>query len=432
MTRAARRATVALCTTTSLLACGAASTAASGEPAHPPAASGAPTSTDSTLAQIDRVVREQFYAPDLLAERRWSEHVEAARRELAAKPQDRAGVLGRLVASLQTSHTEYIPQASPRYAQMLSVFEPILKDPSPRCPDVGRLPPMPFQSEDVDVWWKDIDGRWFVGGVFDGGVAEHAGLLLGDEVVLADGDPFSPVASFAGKAGKPVALSVRRSAGGPLTPLTVTPRRTAPQDAFREALKASARVVERGGARIGYVHVWSWAGDAMQDELEDAIDQLNQKGVTHFIVDLRDGFGGAPPSYIRIFDRNVPVYDSQMRDGKRYRRDATIRVPAVLLVNGGSRSGKEGIAHAVKEHHLATLVGERTAGSVLPGALFCLEDGAILYLAVGSLTVNGEKLEGRGVTPDRRVPFDVRYAGGRDPQLEAAIDTLSRGLATEH
>ena len=79
----------------------------------------------------------------------------------------------------------------------------------------------------------------------------------------------------------------------------------------------------------------------MQEELEDAIDRLNQKGVTHFILDIRDGWGGASPPYIRIFDRNVPVFEAEMRDGKRYKRDAQIRVPAVLLINAGSRSGKE-------------------------------------------------------------------------------------------
>jgi carboxyl-terminal processing protease len=393
-----------------------------------PVTSASVTTTDPTLDTLDRAVREHFYAPKLLAERRWAEHVDEARKKLAAKPVDRAAVLGQLVASLRTSHTEYIPPTVPRYAQILSVFEPILKNTTPGCPEPAKtLPPLPFQSEDVDVWWKSIDGHWFVGGVFEGGIGQRARLLLGDEVALADGRPFSPVASFASKAGSPVALSVRRTAGGPLVPITVTPRRASPQETYKEALRASAHVIERGAARVGYVHVWSWAGEEMQDELEDAIDLLNKKGATHFIVDVRDGWGGAGPSFIRIFDRNVPVYDSVMRDGNRYRRDAQIRVPAAMLVNAGSRSGKEGIAHAVKEHHLATLMGERTGGSVLPGSIFCLDDGAVLYLAVGSLTVDGERLEGRGVTPDREVPFDVRYAAGRDPQLEAAIDALASG-----
>jgi C-terminal processing protease CtpA/Prc len=33
-------------------------------------------------------------------------------------------------------------------------------------------------------------------------------------------------------------------------------------------------------------------------------------------------------------------------------------------------------------------------------------------------------LEGRGVTPDIVVPFDLRYAAGRDPQLDAALAFL--------
>jgi carboxyl-terminal processing protease len=39
--------------------------------------------------------------------------------------------------------------------------------------------------------------------------------------------------------------------------------------------------------------------------------------------------------------------------------------------------------------------------------------------------VDGERLEGRGVAPDIEVPFDFRYAAGRDPQLERALEVLS-------
>jgi carboxyl-terminal processing protease len=42
--------------------------------------------------------------------------------------------------------------------------------------------------------------------------------------------------------------------------------------------------------------------------------------------------------------------------------------------------------------------------------------------------VDGERLEGRGVAPDIEVPFDFRYAAGTDPQLERALEVLSRQL----
>jgi len=103
-------------------------------------------------------------------------------------------------------------------------------------------------------------------------------------------------------------------------------------------------------------------------------------------------------------------------------------VPAVIVINGGSRSGKEIIAYAAKKHGIARLVGERTAGAVLPGSVFCLDNGALLYMAVAELMVDGEVLEGKGVEPDLVVPFDLRYAGGVDGQLDAALNAAATAL----
>jgi carboxyl-terminal processing protease len=163
----------------------------------------------------------------------------------------------------------------------------------------------------------------------------------------------------------------------------------------------------------------------MQEALEQAISELNRQRPTGFVIDLRDGWGGASPDYLRIFDTQIPVIERVERGGESQRVDRHIHVPAAVLINRGSRSGKEAIAYGVKQHHLAKLVGERTGGAVLAGGIFCLEDGAVLYLASGAVTVDGEVLEGKGVAPDVAVPFDIRYAAGRDLQLEAALDALA-------
>jgi len=272
--------------------------------------------------------------------------------------------------------------------------------------------------------WKHADGHWFIGGVFDEGPAQKAGLLLGDEVVAADGKPLSPVASFENRQGASVELTVRHARNGTPTKLTVVPRTSHPHDAFKDALRTSARIIDASGVRIAYVHVWSWTGEAMQQELKAAITRLNEKAPAAYILDIRDGWGGAAPDFLEIFQKDVPILVSKNRAGQEFRIDSKIRVPAVLLVNGGSRSGKETIAYGVKKHGLAKLVGEPTAGAMLPGSPFCLPDGGLLYLASATNTVDGESLEGRGVVPDVQVPFDVRYAAGRDPQVEAAIRTL--------
>jgi carboxyl-terminal processing protease len=159
------------------------------------------------------------------------------------------------------------------------------------------------------------------------------------------------------------------------------------------------------------------------DGLEGVLVDPEQRSSrpTAFVLDLRDGWGGASPDYLRIFDRDIPVLKSTTRDGTLYVNDSHIRVPATVLINRGSRSGKEIIAYGIKKHRLARLVGETTGGAVLPGSPLCLDNGSILYLASSKLTVDDEVLEAKGVEPDEVVPFDLRHAAGRDPQLEAAL-----------
>ena len=42
------------------------------------------------------------------------------------------------------------------------------------------------------------------------------------------------------------------------------------------------------------------------------------------------------------------------------------------------------------------------------------------------VVVDGKHLEGTGVEPDIEVPFDIRFAAGRDVQLERAKDEMVR------
>jgi len=379
------------------------------------------------LQQIDGIVNENFYSAEQLARVDWPALVHEAREKLAIARGEaqQDAVFEELLSGLRTSHTAYLPRSRPEYWDIASIFENWLKNARKRCAP-GEFPPVPVRRDGIGVFWKLLEGRWFVAGVLEGGPAAKAGLHAGDEIVEADGKPFSPVRSLEGRAGKQVRLGVRRVRDAPTVEIAVRPVRASPQTEFRKAIGASAQIIFTPRRRIGYVRVWSWAGDEMQWALREAITELNRKDMNAFILDIRDGWGGASPHYLEIFDPRPPVLISRHRGSAPFTTDAQVRVPAVLLVNGGSRSGKEAIAYAVKKHRLATLVGTTTARAVLPGSPYCLKNGALLFLAVGSLTVDGEVLEGRGVDPDVEVPFDVRYSGGKDPQLEKAVEILSR------
>ncbi len=77
-----------------------------------------PSPQVDVLEQIDGLVRARFYDPALLPRRGWDQAVRETRAVLATAPADRRReILARLVARLQTSHTEYIAPDDPRYAQ---------------------------------------------------------------------------------------------------------------------------------------------------------------------------------------------------------------------------------------------------------------------------------------------------------------------------
>jgi carboxyl-terminal processing protease len=91
-----------------------------------------------------------------------------------------------------------------------------------------------------------------------------AGLLVGDEIEAADSRPFAPILAFKGKAGKKVSLRVRRRLDVKPFELAITPRWARPQAESEDALRKSVRVISTPHHRIGYVRVWSWAGEEME------------------------------------------------------------------------------------------------------------------------------------------------------------------------
>jgi carboxyl-terminal processing protease len=208
----------------------------------------------------------------------------------------------------------------------------------------------------------------------------------------------------------------------------VVPQQTKPNEAFLKAMQESARVIHRQGVAIGYIHVWSYAGRQYQRWLEHEISAGTLKEADALILDLRDGWGGAQAHYLDLFTAQGPTVTVMDRHGDISVDNVKWRKPVVMLVNGGTRSGKEILAYGFKKYGMGEVIGTRTAGAVLAARAFLLSDGSLLLLAVNDVFVDGQRLEGVGVTPTIEVPFPMEYAQGKDPQLERALALLSRSV----
>jgi carboxyl-terminal processing protease len=356
------------------------------------------------------LVRDEFYDPGLHGVD-W----EAVRSELlpraeaATSAPQLSGVINDALDRLHASHTRHYHAGEAAFYELSDIFDP---DRSTTYVGIG-------------IATTVIDGRTFVADVYDGGPAE-ARLLPGDEIVSVAGEPWRDAASFEGLVGVSVPILVRRDGPGEEpAEVVVTPAPIQPHELFLRSIHESARTALRDGVTIAYLRVRSYSAPDYQQALMDHVvgDLAHADAL---VLDIRGGWGGARPAYMSLVNPVVPVMQSRPRGAEWRTFTDAWHKPLVLLIDGGSRSGKELLAYAYKKHGLATLVGERTAGAVLGGRLWRLDDGSLLYIAVSDVLVDGERLEGVGVEPDVTVARELTYSAGRDLQLEAALDEAAR------
>ena len=96
------------------------------------------------------------------------------------------------------------------------------------------------------------------------------------------------------------------------------------------------------------------------------------------------------------------------------------RLPVVVLVDRYSASSAEIVAAALRDHHRATVVGERTFGKALVQSIDPLDNGAALELTIARYyTPSGEDISNVGV---------ARRSTPRTTRGRASDDALATAL----
>ncbi len=343
-----------------------------------------------------RTVDENFYDktfrgldwPDLVADFKERVGPNSTSAELKS-------TLNSLLGLLKASHTEFLTTSDQTYFALKSIFSH----------DIDGYP-----IYQIGAWFKKIDDHWFIRSIFKGLSSENDCLKPGDEIISVDGKSLNPVSSFNSPGLKKI--EYRRSKFSRTSVCEVNPHYASFQRALLEATQLSAKVFSYRGKRVGYFHLWAGTHDDFRLALRDFLVS-SESTSDAMILDLRDGFGGAHPGFIEPFF-------SEDEDSKPVRQVYT--KPLVVLINEGTRSGKEWISLLLKRKKRGILIGEKTAGYFLSGKLFDIEEGHyLLYLAVDGNGPQGVDLEGKGVFPEISKPFDFKYSQGKDPQLERAL-----------
>ncbi|HVY05377.1 MAG TPA: S41 family peptidase [Burkholderiales bacterium] len=254
--------------------------------------------------------------------------------------------------------------------------------------------------------------------------AFQAGLRAGDRIIRLDDVSVE---------GMTLDQAIRRSRGEPDTTIALTVLRKG--DGGSRVVNVKRSLIQSHSVKSalldsGYAYAKiSGFNQRTAEMLLTALAQMSRQsgnGLKGVLLDLRDNPGGLLKSAVGVSsiflpDDELVVYtesvaeESRMRlrtSEKQYFRGTPAEalrelpylktVPVVVLVNSGSASASEVLAGALQDQHRATIVGTQTFGKGSVQVLVPLSDGSALKLTTAHyLTPAGQKIQGKGVTPNR-------------------------------
>ena len=277
--------------------------------------------------------------------------------------------------------------------------------------------------------------RLMVVAPIDGSPAERAGLRSGDVITAVDGHSVDgetldeAIARIRGPRGTEVTLTLVRDGGAPFEVAIVRDTIVSRQVETRELAAGS----------VTYVRVAGFSDNASR-QFETAIRAAREKGVTKFVVDLRDNPGGfvtAARAMASQFIGEGPLFWEEAADGTQVATNAErggaatgpeIRV--AVLVNGGSASASEIVTGALQDTGRGTLVGAKTygKGTIQQWVDLTAESGGFRLTIAKWLTPNKRWIHKEGLQPDIAVPAGGAGAGEPgptgDPYIDAALEAL--------
>jgi carboxyl-terminal processing protease len=400
------------------------------------------------LENVLAALRKRFYAPEKL-NADWQAAVERHRPiiESAETPDVFEQAMSDLLTELHTSHLGFFHSTARRASSRAALSANYLADETP----FGK--------------------RWIFQDVHAGGAAAIAGIEPGNILLRVDGREIVPPEHPVFPMGKQTTVEFVANDDRQKTVSVDVARPKGKKLHFIEPILVEAK---RLGDGLGYLKIAMFpgmVGVVIANQVSGAIESLGK--IDRLIIDLRGNTGGGIAA-LRVMsfltpDR-VPVgfaldhrHSTANLETERLRFPRFARIPPspknlwllglryapamlmkksivleseglgpmpfhgriTLLVDRHTASAAEMIVAFAREHQLATIVGERTAGRLLSSTSIKVGKGFRLALPTGAYhTWRGATLEGTPIEPDFKIDFDWRdrRAQGRDRPLDYAID----------
>ena len=231
---------------------------------------------------------------------------------------------------------------------------------------------------------NDVDT--FITATFENAPANRAGLRFGDRILEVDGVKMTGRPSIdvrdkiRGPRGTVVKLTIERALDKRVQTVEIT------RDAVPQPSIPDAYMIKPG---VGYIDMTRGFNYTTTDELQDAIERLQERGMNSVVLDLRNNPGGFLDQAIHVaevFLQNDQLILTQkgrngLRDNRyESRNNSPDMTPLVILINENTASASEIVAGAMQDHDRALIVGRTSFGKGLVQSIIPLEYGAGLTL----------------------------------------------------
>ena len=249
---------------------------------------------------------------------------------------------------------------------------------------------------------------------------DRAGLRGGDQIVEIEGMDTD---------GWRTDKAVKYLRGDPGTDVTFKIRRPGSDEAIeyvltREIINVASVPYYDTFGDIGYVKVSSFA-KRTADDLDDAIDDLETRGIKGLVLDFRQNPGGllqAATEVSELFlekDKLVVYTKGRLQNTNRKYYSSNRKIhkgyPVVVMINGASASASEILAGALQDWDRAFVVGQTSFGKGTVQTVFTLSETEAIKLT----TAKYYTPSGRSIHKDRPEGLEEAQPGMTTAQRDS-------------
>ncbi len=261
----------------------------------------------------------------------------------------------------------------------------------------------------IGVIIQQVDDYVTVMSCVSGGGAEACGVKSGDRISKVDGVDAKGLSvdkvqdMVVGELGTDVTVTFLR--GGVEFDCTITRGEVTGTTVGTTVLEGD----------IGYIQILNFAVNTAY-EFKDALEELDEKGITKIILDLRDNPGGYLDSATDAASLVVPEglivsteFRNEYENQEIYSALKETKYKLAVLVNENTASAAEVMASAIKESGAGILIGDKTYGKGVIQQMYEIWDGCAFKITTGKyFTRDGNDINKCGIEPNEYVDNSVK------------------------